>query len=260
MLAHGGSVYWNDYRGRWVMIAVESFGSPSFLGEVWYAEADTPLGPWVYARKIVTHDKYSFYNPKQHPMFDQQGGRIIYFEGTYTTTFSGNTDPTPRYDYNQVMYRLDLSDRRLALPVAVYEVPAGAGAMRLATRAGRPRGPRGAAPPRGFLRPRSARAWPACRFTRRPIRPADGPCGSGPARHRPTATRSAPLFYLQPEDPKVPPGITVRLYEHQEETGGRRSYSVDSPVRRNRRDPQGTGPGPSLAEPGDFITMVIRLG
>ena len=90
VLAHGGSVYWNAYRGRWVMIAVESFGSTSFLGEVWYAEADTPLGPWVYARKIVTHDKYSFYNPKQHPMFDKDGGRIIFFEGTYTTTFSGN--------------------------------------------------------------------------------------------------------------------------------------------------------------------------
>ncbi len=62
------------------------------------------------ARKIVTHDKYSFYNPKQHPMFDKDGGRFIFFEGTYTTTFSGNPIPTPRYDYNQVMYQLDLSD------------------------------------------------------------------------------------------------------------------------------------------------------
>ena len=39
--------------------------------------------------------QYSFYNPKQHPMFDKDGGRIIFFEGTYTTTFSGNHDPTP---------------------------------------------------------------------------------------------------------------------------------------------------------------------
>ena len=53
-------------------------------------------------------------------MFDKEGGRIIFFEGTYTTTFSGNPDPTPRYDYNQVMYQLDLSDPRLALPVAIY--------------------------------------------------------------------------------------------------------------------------------------------
>ncbi len=112
VVAHRGSVYWNEFRGRYVMIAVEQ-GGTSFLGEVWYAEADSPEGPWTRATKIATHDKYSFYNPKQHPMFDQQGGRVIYFEGTYTTTFSGNADRTPRYDYNQVMYRLDLSDPRL---------------------------------------------------------------------------------------------------------------------------------------------------
>jgi hypothetical protein len=113
--AHGGSVYWNDYRKRWVMIAVESLGT-SALGEVWYAEADAPEGPWRRAVKIVTHDRYSFYNPKQHPMFDADGGRIIYFEGTYTHTFSGNNDATPRYDYNQIMYRLDLADPRLNPP------------------------------------------------------------------------------------------------------------------------------------------------
>ena len=63
--------------------------------------------------KIVTHEKYSFYNVVQHPMFDRKGGRLIYFEGTYTAAFSGNADRTPRYDYNQVMYRLDLDDPRL---------------------------------------------------------------------------------------------------------------------------------------------------
>ncbi len=41
------------------------------------------------------------------------GGRLIYFEGTYTQTFSGNPVATPRYDYNQIMYRLDLADPRL---------------------------------------------------------------------------------------------------------------------------------------------------
>lgn len=115
IVAHRGSVYWNEYRKRWIMIFVES-GGTSFLGEVWYAEAETPTGPWVKAKKIVTHEKYSFYNPKQHPMFDKDGGRIIFFEGTYTHTFSGNPDPTPWYDYNQVMYKLDLSDPRLRMP------------------------------------------------------------------------------------------------------------------------------------------------
>ena len=98
------------------MITVQSFGESSMLGEVWYAEADTPLGPWGYARKIVTHDKYSFYNPKHHPYFDQENGRLIYFEGTYSHTFSGSKEEaTPYYDYNQIMYRLDLADERLAI-------------------------------------------------------------------------------------------------------------------------------------------------
>jgi hypothetical protein len=119
--AHKGSTYWNEYRGRWVMVTVEIGGSSSFLGEVWYAEADTPVGPWVYARKVLTHNRYSFYNPKQHPMFAKENGRVIFFEGTYSTTFSGNPNPTPRYDYNQIMYKLDLGDPRLNLPVAVSE-------------------------------------------------------------------------------------------------------------------------------------------
>ena len=110
--AHRGSVAWNDYRKRWTMIFTQHFGS-SLLGEVWYTEADQPEGPWGKAKKVVTHDKYSFYNPAQHPYFAQQGGQVIYFEGTYTHTFSGNPTPTPRYDYNQMMYRLDLSDPRL---------------------------------------------------------------------------------------------------------------------------------------------------
>jgi hypothetical protein len=118
-MAHGGSIYWNEHRKRWVMIAVEIMGT-SFLGEVWYAEADTPLGPWVYARKVATHEKYDFYNPKQHPFFSKENGRVIYFEGTYTKTFSGNPEATPRYDYNQVMYKLDLDDPRLNLPVMVF--------------------------------------------------------------------------------------------------------------------------------------------
>jgi hypothetical protein len=125
---HGGTVYFNTYRQRWVAIFVQQFGDSSFLGEVWYAEADTPVGPWAYARKIVTHNKYSFYNPKHHPYFDQDGGRVIFFEGTYSYSFSGSAEnATPRYDYNQMMYRLNLADPRLTLPVAVYQVQAESG-------------------------------------------------------------------------------------------------------------------------------------
>ncbi|MEN6337947.1 MAG: hypothetical protein ABFE01_27145 [Phycisphaerales bacterium] len=120
---HGGSVYFNAYRHKWVAIFLQFGGESSMVGEVWCAEADTPVGPWAYARKIATHNKYSFYNPKQHPYFDQNGGRTIYFEGTYSWTFSGSEErATPRYDYNQIMYRLDLGDPRLTLPAPVYQM------------------------------------------------------------------------------------------------------------------------------------------
>jgi hypothetical protein len=110
------SVCWNAFRKRWVMLAYE------FTGGVWYFEGDTPTGPWVYGRKIVAHEHYDFYNVGQHPVFDQDGGRLIYFEGTYTTGFSGNKFETPLYDYNQMMYRLALDDKRLTLPAPVYHL------------------------------------------------------------------------------------------------------------------------------------------
>ncbi|HEY2759491.1 MAG TPA: dockerin type I repeat-containing protein, partial [Pirellulales bacterium] len=100
-------------RKSWIMIGTESYGD-SFLGEVWFSEAPTPEGPWINAIKVATHndgstDDYSYYNPTQHPFFDQEDGRIIYFDGTYSDTFSGNSNPTPLYDYNEMMYRLDLA-------------------------------------------------------------------------------------------------------------------------------------------------------
>ncbi|MBM4000853.1 MAG: hypothetical protein FJ297_15160 [Planctomycetes bacterium] len=110
VLVHNGSITWNEHRGRWISIFTQSFGS-SMLGEIWYAESDAPEGPLPKAVKILTHDKYSFYNPKQHPYFS--AGRHVYFEGTYTHTFSGGTEQTSRYDYNQIMYRLDVDDPRL---------------------------------------------------------------------------------------------------------------------------------------------------
>ncbi len=110
---HYGSVNWNAFRKRWIMIGVAQSSGPSFLGEVYYAEASDPTGPWLRAKKVITHDKYSFYNPVQHLFFDEDGGRIVYFEGTYAETFSGAPVATPRYDYNQIMYRLQLDDPQL---------------------------------------------------------------------------------------------------------------------------------------------------
>ena len=110
---HHASIHWNEFLKRWILIGVQT-GGRSFLGEVWFAAADSPFGPWRQANRIVTHEKYSFYNPSQLPFFDEADGRFIYFEGTYSSTFSGNDHPTPLYDYNQMLYRLDLADPRLS--------------------------------------------------------------------------------------------------------------------------------------------------
>lgn len=112
---HTGSVYYNAWRKKYVLISSEfalSKDSPSMLGEIWYSEAETPQGPFQKAIRILTHDKQSFYNACHHPFFDEEGGRVIYFEGTYTNTFT-NAPATPYYNYNQMMYRLDLGNEKV---------------------------------------------------------------------------------------------------------------------------------------------------
>ena len=129
--ARSTSVQWNAFRKRWIMIAQEVDGPSSKLGEAWYLEADTPLGPWVYARKIITHDRYSFYEVIHHPALDSDGGCNVYFSGTYSDFLAGPRNLTPLYDYNVIMYRLDLSDSRLHMPVPVYQLKSSDGSPRL---------------------------------------------------------------------------------------------------------------------------------
>jgi hypothetical protein len=219
--AHSGSVYWNAHRKRWLLIAVQ-FGGSSLLGEVWHAEADTPTGPWVHAVKVVTHERYSFYNPKQHPMLDKHGGRVIFFEGTYAQTFSGNPEATPRYDYNQMMYKLDLADPRLALPVAIYDLPEGKlpalGTIHAAgASAGRPiaffaldR------PVKGMVPVLAAPGGDALR-TGKPL-----------AEAKPVAEA---LFYALPAEGKEQPETTL-LYEYVPAGAGRRIYATTADLKR----------------------------
>jgi len=113
IVLHSGSVRWNEYRKRWVLIACQIDGKSSHLGEVWYAESKHPTGPFVKAVKILTHDRQTFYNVCHHDFMDREGGRVIHFEGTYTRDFSGNPERTSRYNYNQILYRLDLDAKEL---------------------------------------------------------------------------------------------------------------------------------------------------
>ncbi len=106
VVAHSGSVRYNTYRKKWIMIVLEKFGKSSNVGDVWYAEASTLSGPWENALQIVRHEHMDFYNPVHHLFFDKEN--YIYFEGTYVNTFSGNPEKTPFYNYNQILYRLNL--------------------------------------------------------------------------------------------------------------------------------------------------------
>lgn len=104
--ARPSCVVWNEYRDRWILLLED-------VGDVYYAEAKEPEGPYGRAVKIIEHDEYNFYNVVTHAFFNKDGGREIYIEGTYTSAFSGATEKTPRYNYNQMMYRLQLDDQRL---------------------------------------------------------------------------------------------------------------------------------------------------
>ncbi len=110
---HSGSIAWHPWRQRWVTVFMQVFGKPSAFGELWYAESDAPTGPWGTAVKVLSHDNYTFYNPRLHIGFTPSGSPQLFFEGTYTMQFADHAPPTPRHDYNQILYRLDLDDAAL---------------------------------------------------------------------------------------------------------------------------------------------------
>jgi hypothetical protein len=224
----GGSIHWNAYRGRWVMIRGQLDGA-SKLGEIYYFEGDTPLGPWAYGRKVITHarevpsplgttlrETYSFYNPMQHPEFDRDGGREIFLEGTFSVLF---TEPpaaaVPAYDYNQIMYKLALDDPRLFLPVPVYRVP-GAPPRHRTLAALREEGAGGATPEPAFFAPDRPRAGtlPVREVGARLV--AGGAEEEGPVR-----------FHCAPDE--SPPPATVPLYE-QVDAAGRFAYTTQAPA------------------------------
>ena len=111
---HSGSIAWNEWRGRWVAVFMQKFGKPSAFGELWYCEADDPLGPWGPAVKIVSHENYTFYNPKIHAEWSTGDSPILVFEATFTRQFADAPAPVARHDYNQVLYRLDLDAAALS--------------------------------------------------------------------------------------------------------------------------------------------------
>ena len=138
VLAHGGSVYWNEYRRRWVMIAVEIVGSlvPGRGLVRRGRHAARPLGLRPQGR-----------HPRRLQLLQSQAASAVRparaagsssSRGLTPRPSRATKDPTPRYDYNQVMYQLDLADPRLALPVPIYARRGNAAGIRLAVGAGTP--------------------------------------------------------------------------------------------------------------------------
>ncbi len=135
---------------RWVMI-VSEIGGTSFLGEVWLGHGRLTTAALGLRPQGRHPRQLHVLQPQATSRCWTRRGKRIFFEAAYTHTFSDNKDATPRYDYNQVMYQLDLSIPELNLPVAFYR--------RRGDRPGQPRnqGEQGAGGPVAFFRSGAAR-------------------------------------------------------------------------------------------------------
>ena len=144
----GGSVHWNAFRRRYIAIFGCNMNTHSDnknnnnrgaaagnsnLGELFYAEAleessapppvSGPLVPgqgsrsvneiaWSNATRVVTHatSGMSCYNPLHLPMFDDLEGQRIYLSCTMVTSYSTAKVAEGRYDYNNMMFGLNISN------------------------------------------------------------------------------------------------------------------------------------------------------
>jgi hypothetical protein len=110
-----------------------------------------------------------------------------------------------------VLYKLDLSDARLALPVAVYDLSPGEGHERFGT-----------TPPAKAKDPRPAFFAPD-----RPL-PGTVPVLAGKEGLRTGKPGDGgAVFFALPADTKAPPAASTPLYEYRHRDGTRRAYLVD---------------------------------
>jgi hypothetical protein len=110
---HSGSMVWSEFRQRWIAVFMQKFGKPAAFGEVWYAESREPTGTWGNVVKILSHGNYTFYNPCLHAESFSADAKVLLFEGTFAAMFADKPEMVPRYDYTQILYRLDLDDPAL---------------------------------------------------------------------------------------------------------------------------------------------------
>ena len=134
-----GSVNWNAFRNRYVLIADRHDAHPSDktsrYGEIYYCESDAIVGPWTECTVVATHawTGSSCYNPLQLAWLDEGGGKVVYFACTWTSMSSGGPGHSdrackfanyggigcavavPRYEYNNLVFRLDVEDMLAAM-------------------------------------------------------------------------------------------------------------------------------------------------
>jgi hypothetical protein len=134
------------------------------------------------------------------------------------------------------MYKLDLADPRLVLPVPIYRVVDGDGAVSWGTwpQIGSKRGA-GEVAFFALDRPKPGAV---------PVRAAKGSGGrvvleAGEAGGAPESENKGALFWALPARMENPPATAVPLYEYRNKDGTRRDYSTDA-----RR----TAPGMSRSE------------
>ncbi len=239
VIIHAGSVDWNPYLKRWLLIGesissltaniqkkmidgkpwvctagihlqrigtkgwmVVNNGGTGSMGDIYAAVGDTPLGPWGYAQRVASFSWMSFYNPCEDWFFNQHHGRKVFFEATYSSMFSPSHTPTPRYNYNQLMYSLNLANPRLLLPAPIYGTgPANSAAeLKPANRLGHSRPGRWIA---FFALSQARPGWQAIYATA-----SAGP-GSRLTRRVP-GSHSRPMFYACPiRASHAPPGLVA---------------------------------------------------
>lgn len=129
-----GSVNWNSYRKKYVLIADKGnhggASKYSNYGELWYCEALALTGPWHDCLRVISHagTGTSCYNPLQLTFMDEAAGQAIYVACTFTSMWSsqqkqprdkscafsdyggqGCSVAVPRYEYNNIVYKLNLT-------------------------------------------------------------------------------------------------------------------------------------------------------
>lgn len=201
---------YNSFRKRYVEVITED--QPAFvpLDATWYTEADTPMGPWVYARRITGAGSRSIYNPTIAPLRKNDGAQL-FFAAVYAAPYIP-TPPLPYYNYSVVMHMLDVSDLRTALPVPVYELTGADNAsFRLGTKAAVHPGMPAELPAPFFAYDRPAANTVPAYLVGASCRPDHGLLvGHQPALPQ----RYEPDFYVLPGTVRNGPDDSVALYEY----------------------------------------------